>query len=96
MNPIAIVSIDRFGVSYCASSAWKVRLRKRSGVTYKRSSLPATAASSARLRVAAGIEEFTAAARMPLAFSASTWSFIRAISGLTTSTSPSSATAGSW
>ena len=68
----------------------------RSGAAYRTLSLPASAARCTRPIPSKSIVLLMKAAGTPLPRSASTWSFISAMSGDTTSVSPSIAIAGSW
>ena len=67
-----------------------------SGATYASFSSPRSRAASTSHCCSQVCELFIIAAGMLRAASASTWSFISAISGETTSVMPSSSIAGSW
>ncbi len=66
----------------------------RSGEQYKSRKRPATSSCSISLASSGDSELFRAAAAMPLARSASTWSFISEMSGETTTVTASLTTAG--
>ena len=69
---------------------------KRSGATYTSRYSPRRKADCRSCRSLSGSELFTNVAAMARARNASTWSFISATSGETTTVVPSSSSAGSW
>ena len=74
----------------------KRSLLKRSGATYSIRSCPSRKARiTSALSCASSVESIRAAA-MPNFWSRSSWSFIRAINGDTTTVNPGSNRAGSW
>jgi hypothetical protein len=69
---------------------------KRSGATYRSFTAPRSAAISLVDCSSGESDELMKVAGTPAAASASTWSFISEISGLTTRVSPGRSIAGTW
>jgi hypothetical protein len=76
------------------SIARQLGIISRSGDTYSRSSAPSRISRSTAAASPAASPEFSVAARTPACRRASTWSFINAISGETTTPSPGRSSAG--
>jgi hypothetical protein len=74
----------------------KLAMTRRSGATYSSFTSPRATAACRRRLSAGSSEEFTNVAATPSASSRSTWSFMSAISGETTTAMPSVSRAGSW
>ena len=79
-----------------ASRARKSGSTRRSGATNRSRVRPFSRSASRRLASASSSDELSAVAATPAACSWSTWSFISAMSGETTTVRPSRTSAGSW